>query len=91
METMQAILSRKSVRSYTGKKISKDALNTILKAAKAAPERVQDDTPRAERAPKPARPEAGPAPRPEAKPPESAKKEGEEFSLEDILAEFGGK
>lgn len=37
METMQAILSRKSVRSYTGKKISKDALNTILKAAKAAP------------------------------------------------------
>ena len=95
METMQAILSRKSVRSYTGKKISKDALNTILKAAKAAPERAQgpervqraeraqDDTPRAERAPKPARPEA--------KPPESAKKEGEEFSLEDILAEFGGK
>ena len=54
-------------------------------------ERAQDDTPRAKRAPKPARPEAGPAPRPEAKPPESAKKEGEEFSLEDILAEFGGK
>ena len=33
METMQAILSRKSVPQPHGKKISKDALNTILKAA----------------------------------------------------------
>ena len=82
-------------RTYIPRKAGAQPPAQPAKAAKAAPERAQgpervqraeraqDDTPRAERAPKPARPEA--------KPPESAKKEGEEFSLEDILAEFGGK
>ena len=90
-------------RTYIPRKAGAQPPAQPAKAAKSAPERAQraesvqraeraqDDTPRAERAPKPARPEAGPEPRPEAKPPESAKKEGEEFSLEDILAEFGGK
>lgn len=80
-------------RTYIPRKAGEAPPAQPAKAAKAAPERAQmaesvqraepQDTPRAERAPKP--------PRPEAKPPESAKKEGEEFSLEDILAEFGGK
>lgn len=82
-------------RTYIPRKAGAQPPAQPAKAAKSAPERAQraesvqraeraqDDTPRAERAPKPARPEA--------KPPESAKKEGEEFSLEDILAEFGGK
>ena len=34
---METILKRKSVRSYTGEKISNDDLNTILKAADASP------------------------------------------------------
>ena len=80
-------------RTYIPRKAGEAPPAQPAKAAKSAPERAQgpervqraepQDTPRAERAPKPARPEA--------KPPESAKKEGEEFSLEDILAEFGGK
>ena len=37
METINALFSRKSIRNYTGKKISEDKLNEILKAAKAAP------------------------------------------------------
>ena len=37
METMNALYNRKSVRTYIGKKISEDALRTILKAASAAP------------------------------------------------------
>ena len=37
METMQAINRRKSVRSYTGEKISEEELNTVLQAAYAAP------------------------------------------------------
>ena len=34
---METILKRKSVRSYTGEKITKDELNAILKAADASP------------------------------------------------------
>ena len=37
MELEQALYSRKSIRSYTGNKISEENLNRILKAAKAAP------------------------------------------------------
>ncbi|MCD7972867.1 MAG: nitroreductase family protein [Candidatus Azobacteroides sp.] len=37
METMKVINNRKSVRSYTGEKISEDELQTILKAANEAP------------------------------------------------------
>ncbi len=37
METLNAIFNRKSIRTYTGKKISEDKLKKILKAAKAAP------------------------------------------------------
>ncbi|WP_066685854.1 nitroreductase family protein [Christensenella intestinihominis] len=37
METMKAINRRKSVRSYTGEKISREALDTVLQAAYAAP------------------------------------------------------
>ena len=37
METLNAICSRKSVRSYTGEGISAEALNKILLAANAAP------------------------------------------------------
>lgn len=37
MDTMNTITSRKSVRSYTGEKISQSDLQTILKAANAAP------------------------------------------------------
>lgn len=37
METMNALLSRKSVRAYTGEKISEGKLKEILKAAKASP------------------------------------------------------
>lgn len=37
MNVIDAILSRKSVRSYTGEQISEDELKTILMAAQAAP------------------------------------------------------
>ncbi len=37
METMKAINNRKSVRTYTGEKISENDLQTILKAANQAP------------------------------------------------------
>ena len=37
METINALFSRKSIRNYTGEKISEDKLKEILKAAKAAP------------------------------------------------------
>lgn len=37
MNTMDAIYSRKSVRTYTGEPITNEQLNTILKAANAAP------------------------------------------------------
>ena len=37
METIKAICSRKSVRSYTGEKVSEEELKTLLKAANAAP------------------------------------------------------
>ena len=37
MELMDAICSRRSIRKYTGEKISDDELKTILKAAYAAP------------------------------------------------------
>jgi nitroreductase len=37
MDTINTILSRKSVRSYTGEKISENDLNTILKSAYASP------------------------------------------------------
>lgn len=37
METMKTITNRKSVRSYTGEKISADNMKTILTAANAAP------------------------------------------------------
>lgn len=37
METMQTIYSRKSVRTYTGEKISENDLRTIIKAANSAP------------------------------------------------------
>ncbi len=37
MNTMETIFSRKSIRSYTGEKITEDELQTILKAAYAAP------------------------------------------------------
>lgn len=37
MNTMEAIYARKSVRTYTGEQITKEQLNTILKAANAAP------------------------------------------------------
>lgn len=37
MEMANVLYSRKSVRTYTGNKISEDALNNILKAAKSAP------------------------------------------------------
>lgn len=37
METIEVIYRRKSVRSYTGEKISQSDMKTILKAANAAP------------------------------------------------------
>lgn len=37
MTTMEAIFSRRSIRSYTGEKITEDELQQILKAAYAAP------------------------------------------------------
>lgn len=37
MNTMKTIFSRKSVRTYTGEQITEEQLNTILKAANAAP------------------------------------------------------
>lgn len=37
MKTMEAICARKSVRSYTGERITAEELNTVLKAANAAP------------------------------------------------------
>ena len=37
MELLKAINSRKSVRSYTGEPLSEDQINTLLKAALAAP------------------------------------------------------
>lgn len=37
MNTMETIYSRKSVRNYTGEQITEEELNTILKAANAAP------------------------------------------------------
>lgn len=37
MNTMETICSRKSVRTYTGEQITEEQLNTILKAANAAP------------------------------------------------------
>ena len=37
MNTMEAICSRKSVRSYTGESITAEELSTILKAANASP------------------------------------------------------
>ena len=37
MNTLEAICSRKSIRSYTGQQISDDQLASILKAANAAP------------------------------------------------------
>lgn len=37
METMRTITSRKSIRSYTGESISDSDLQTVLKAANAAP------------------------------------------------------
>jgi len=37
METLNTLFSRKSIRDYTGEKISEDKLKEILKAAKAAP------------------------------------------------------
>lgn len=37
MNTLDAIFSRKSIRSYTGEMISEEELKTILKAAYAAP------------------------------------------------------
>ncbi len=37
MNTMETICSRKSVRTYTGEHITEEQLNTILKAANAAP------------------------------------------------------
>lgn len=37
MNTLENIYSRKSVRSYTGEQITAEELNTILKAANAAP------------------------------------------------------
>lgn len=45
MNTLEAIYSRQSIRSYTGEKISKEELEVILKAANAAPVgRAQYDT-----------------------------------------------
>ncbi len=37
MNTMETICSRKSIRTYTGEQITEEQLNTILKAANAAP------------------------------------------------------
>ena len=37
MDMMETILRRKSVRSYTGEKISSEELQTILKAAGTSP------------------------------------------------------
>ncbi|MBR1420950.1 MAG: nitroreductase family protein [Selenomonadaceae bacterium] len=37
METLQTIKSRRSIRKYTGEKISKDQLDQILTAAQASP------------------------------------------------------
>lgn len=37
METMKAILTRRSIRKYTGKEIHKDHINEIIKAAMYAP------------------------------------------------------
>ncbi len=37
METLQAILTRRSIKKYTSKKISQDQIETILKAAMYAP------------------------------------------------------
>lgn len=37
MNTLEAICSRKSIRSYTGESITNEELNTILKAANASP------------------------------------------------------
>ena len=37
METIEAILSRKSVRQFADKEIEEDKINTLLKAAMAAP------------------------------------------------------
>ena len=37
MNTMETICSRKSIRTYTGEQITDEQLNTILKAANAAP------------------------------------------------------
>lgn len=37
MDTMQAICARRSVRAYTGEPLTQEQLNTILKAANAAP------------------------------------------------------
>lgn len=37
MNTMETIYARKSVRTYTGEQITSEELNTILKAANAAP------------------------------------------------------
>lgn len=37
METIEAILSRKSVRQFSSKEIEEDKINTLLKAAMAAP------------------------------------------------------
>ena len=37
MNTLEAIATRKSTRAYTPEQISEEALDTILKAASAAP------------------------------------------------------
>ena len=37
MNTLEAICSRKSIRSYTGESITNEELNTLLKAANASP------------------------------------------------------
>ncbi|MBP3347536.1 MAG: nitroreductase family protein [Clostridia bacterium] len=37
MNTLQTIYSRRSIRSYNGKSITKDQLDEILKSAYAAP------------------------------------------------------
>jgi nitroreductase len=37
MDTIDAIMTRRSIRKYTGKKVSEEQIKTILKAAMAAP------------------------------------------------------
>jgi nitroreductase len=42
MDAIKAIMTRRSIRSYTGKKVSEEQIRTILEAAMAAPSAVNE-------------------------------------------------